>query len=70
MPATVKLDDIIEALELAADETTYYLDAETGKVHLIPEEQAHLAEDENASLENLPEWEREIVVFSRSASMF
>jgi hypothetical protein len=45
MAAEVKLDVIIEALEMAADSISSYLDVETGEVHSITEEEFDLAED-------------------------
>ena len=45
MAADVKLDVIIEALEMADDSISSYLDVETGEVHSITEEEFDLAED-------------------------
>jgi hypothetical protein len=64
MAAKVKLTDLIEALELAADETSYYLDRETGKVHLLTDDDLRLAEDDEEQ-DDLPDWQREQVELAR-----
>ena len=61
----VKLGDIIEVLEEATDEARFYLDRETGQVHLLTDEMFSLAEHKNTVLETLPEWEREPVKLAR-----
>ena len=66
MAAEVKLDLIMEALELADDSISSYLDVETGEVHSITEEEFDLAEDPQAILEDLPNWQREAVELARS----
>jgi hypothetical protein len=65
MAVEVKLDAIIEALELADDSISSYLDVETGEVRSITEEEFNLAEDAQTTLEDLPEWQREAVVLAR-----
>ncbi len=65
MAAEVKLEAIIEALELASDETSSYLDRESGEVHTLTEEEFNLAEDEETVLEDLPKWHREAVELAR-----
>ena len=66
MAAEVKLDVIMEALELADDSISSYLDVETGEVHSITEEEFDLAEDPQAVIEDLPNWQREAVKLTRS----
>ncbi len=44
MAAEVNLDAIIEALEMANDSLSSYLDVETGEVRSITEEEFELAE--------------------------
>jgi len=61
MAAEVKLDVIIEALEMADDSISSYLDVETGEVHSITEEEFDLAEDPQTTIEDLPNWQREAV---------
>jgi hypothetical protein len=64
--AEVKLDVIIEALEMANDSISSYLDVETGEVCSITEEEFDLAEDPQTVIEDLPDWEREAVKLARS----
>jgi hypothetical protein len=66
MAAEVELDVIIEALEMADDTISSYLDAETGEVHSISEEEFDLAEDPQTAIEDLPSWQREAVTLARS----
>jgi hypothetical protein len=66
MAAEVKLDVIIEALELADDSISSYLDVETGEVRSITEEEFDLAEDPQTGIEDLPNWQREAVELARS----
>jgi hypothetical protein len=65
MTAGVKLDAIVEALELADDLNSSYLDRERGEVHALTEEVLGLAENEETVLEDLPEWQREQVELAR-----
>jgi uncharacterized protein UPF0158 len=66
MAADVKLDAIIEALEMADDSISFYLDVETGKVHSIADEEFDLAEDPPTEIEEGPEWQHEAVNLARS----
>jgi len=66
MAAEVKLDVIIEALELADDSLSSYLDLQTGEVFSITEEEFDLAEDLETVLEDLPNWQGEAVEHARS----
>ena len=66
MAAEVELDVIIEALEMADDSISSYLDVETGEVHSITEEEFDLAEDPQTAIEDLPNWQRESVKLTRS----
>ena len=65
MAAEVELDVIIEALEMADDSISSYLDVETGEVHSITEEEFDLAEDAQTAMEDLPNWQREAVKLAR-----
>ena len=64
MAAEVELDVIIEALEMADDSISPYLDVETGEVHSITEEEFDLAEDPQTAIEDLPNWQREAVTLA------
>ena len=66
MAREVKLAVIIEALEMADDSISSYLDVETGEVHSITEEEFDFAEDPETDVEELPDWEREAVKLARS----
>src|SRR5580700_1919986 len=66
MAAEVKLEAIIEALEMADDSISSYLDVETGEVHAITEEELDLAEEPETAIEDLPNWQREAVKVARS----
>jgi hypothetical protein len=66
MATEVKLDAIIEALEMADDSISSYLDVETGEVHFITEEEFDLAEGPQTVIEDLPDWQREAIKLARS----
>src|SRR5580698_9756745 len=66
MAGEVKLELIIEALEMADDSVWSYLDVETGEVRSITEEEFDLAEDPQTVMEELPDWKREAVKLARS----
>ena len=66
MAREVKLAAIIEALEMADDSISSYLDVETGEVHSITEEEFDFAEDPETDVEELPDWQREAVKLARS----
>lgn len=55
MAAKVKLSDIIDALELAGDEHSFWLDRETGEVRMLTDEVVDYAE-EDTPIEQIPEW--------------
>ena len=66
MAGEVKLELIIEALEMADDSVWSYLDVETGEVRSVTEEEFDLAEDPQTVIEELPDWQRESVKLARS----
>jgi hypothetical protein len=63
MPVTVRLNDIVEALEMQFDESPSFLDRETGEVETISQDLLREAEDPDAdeeldtTEEQDPEWE-------------
>ena len=61
MAAEVELDVIIEALEMADDSISSYLEVEAGEVRSITEEEFDLAEDAQTAIEDLPNWQREAI---------
>lgn len=66
MAAEVKLELIIEALEMADDSISSYLDVETGEVCSVTQEEFALAEDPQTVMEELPDWQSELVKLARS----
>jgi hypothetical protein len=60
MAAEVKLGLIIEALEMADDSVSSYMEVETGEVRPITEEEFDLAEDPQTVIEELPDWQRPV----------
>ena len=58
MPATVRLSDIVDALEMQADEYPYYLDLDTGQV--VGVSQGLLRDAEESDDEpDLPAWQKD-----------
>jgi hypothetical protein len=64
MAIIVKLDDIIDGLESQSDETSSFLDKKTGEVILMTD-YAMRAAEENEPIEDVPDWERELVTIAR-----
>ena len=64
MKASVKLTDIIEGLEFQSDESSSFLNTKTGEVVLMTDYAIRAAEDDE-SLEDLPDWERELIAIAR-----
>jgi hypothetical protein len=64
MPLPVKLEDVIEALDSAADEHSYYLDKRTGEIILLSDEEIEAAEKDEL-ISQYPEWQRESVLKAR-----
>ena len=66
MPTPVRLKDIIEAIEMANDSTTYYLDRRTGRVELISDDiTAGMEMEDDEALDENPEWLRESISTAR-----
>ena len=64
METSVKLSDIVEALEMQSDESTYYLDNRTGTVYLLSPDELYAGEEDDP-LEDYPEWQRKLIEISR-----
>jgi hypothetical protein len=64
MSVRVKLDEIIEGLESQSDESSSYLNTKTGEVVLVTEYATRAAEDDEP-LEDVPDWERDLVAVAR-----
>ncbi|HEY3619182.1 MAG TPA: hypothetical protein VGK96_20425 [Candidatus Sulfotelmatobacter sp.] len=65
MATVIFLREVIESMEITGDDCFFYLDPETGEIITVTEEERHLAEDE--SLEDVPEWQREMLPKIRAA---
>jgi hypothetical protein len=59
MGTTVSMDDVVDALEMAADEMSSYVNAATGQVITVDHEDLRLAEEEPDP--DLPDWQQEAV---------
>ena len=64
MPLPVKLQEVIEALEMTGDSTSYFLDRRTGEIELITEEDWSAAEN-NDLISTYPEWQRGSILKAR-----
>ena len=64
MSPRVKISDIINIISFQSYNTSYYLDKEKGEPFLVSKEQLRAAE-EDAELEDYPEWEREQIKLAR-----
>ena len=64
MAIRVKLDDIIDGMECQSDENSSFLNTKTGEVVLMTDYAMRVAED-NEPLEEVPDWERELVGIAR-----
>ena len=64
MPLPVKLQDVIDALEMTEDFNSYFLDRRNGAIEMITEEVWSAAEN-NKPITEYPEWERELILKAR-----
>jgi hypothetical protein len=64
MSSRVKLSDIINIISFQSYNSSSYLDRERGEPFLVSKEQLRVAEDD-AELEDYPEWEREQIKLAR-----
>ncbi len=56
---TVRLDDIVEALEMLVDESPSYLDLDTGQVVSVSEDLLNEAEEPGDEEPDLPDWQKD-----------
>lgn len=61
MAAVIALREVIEALELQSDDCVSYLDPDTGEIITVTLEERYLAEETEESLEDVPEWQRQML---------
>ena len=62
MPATAKLSDIVDALEMQFDEVPSFFDRETGNVETISHEflrEAEESDEDEDDLADIPKWKKE-----------
>ena len=57
MPATVRLKDIVDALEMQFDESSAFLDLDFGRVETISHALLREAEDSGDEEPDLPTWQ-------------
>ncbi len=60
MKKPVKISEIIFSFESATDETSSYVDAKSGEVVMVTDEEIRAAEEEKP-LEDYPEWQHESI---------
>jgi hypothetical protein len=59
MPATVRLNDIVDALEMQFDESSSFLDRDTGQVEIVSHVLLREAEESGDAEEpELPTWQK------------
>lgn len=58
MPASVRLNDIIDSLEMQFDESSSFLDLETGQVETVSHALLHEAEQFGDEVLDLPAWQK------------
>lgn len=56
----VKLSEIVDAMDMQTDESSHYLNPETGEITYITDEEISYAENDRP-LEEIPEWQRPVV---------
>ncbi len=64
MSVKVKLSDIVEAMELQSPMHSHHFDLQTGKIHLLSEEEFEAAESE-APVEDYPSWQQPLIEKAR-----
>ena len=64
MSVTVKLSDVIDALESASEELSSYLDRRTGELIQLSSEEIQAAEDD-ALISEYPDWQRDSILKAR-----
>ncbi len=60
MSLPVKLNDIIDEMEIQSDGHSYYLNRKTGEIVLVTDEHSSLAEDEE-DISHYSDWEQEAI---------
>jgi hypothetical protein len=63
MKTTVSLREVVDALEIATDEMSSYVNRSTGQVSTLTHEDLQLAEDDPDA--DMPDWQRDVVAEAR-----
>ena len=63
MATKVSLNQVVEALELASDEMSWFVSKQTGQVVMLSHEAMRLAEDDSKA--DLPDWQEEELRIAR-----
>jgi hypothetical protein len=61
MATVIFLREVIEAMEMHGENCLSFLDPDTGEIVTTTEEERRLAEEPDESLEQLPEWQHQMV---------
>ena len=61
MATVISLREVIEAMEMQGENCLSFLHPDTGEIVTTTEEERRLAEEPDESLEQLPEWQRQMV---------
>lgn len=64
MTVTVKLNEIVEALDGTPEEISYYLDKRTGELAQLTDEDMQAAENDTP-ISDYPDWQRESILKAR-----
>ncbi len=64
MSVTVKLNEVVDAIDSATEEHVYYVDKRTGEIILLTSEDIEAAEDDEL-LSEYPDWQRESILKAR-----
>jgi len=64
MPLPVKLQDVVDALEEAAEFSLHFLDKRTGEIVMLTDEEWEAAEADEL-ISTFPEWQREVILKAR-----
>jgi hypothetical protein len=64
MSLTVKLNDVVEAIDSAMEEHVHYLDKRTGEIILLTREELEAAEEDEL-ISDYPDWQRDSILKAR-----
>ncbi len=58
MPSTVRLNDLVDALEMQFDKASSFLDLDTGQVEVVSHALLRVAEESGDEKPDLPTWQK------------